>query len=93
MSDLNHREALALLSQTINATTSLMKEKGASMCSHNAPVADSNSVTFVVPPRSVNPGGAVVPYGDPKQPNEDPSAKGCYPGAIASKGREARKRI
>ncbi len=28
MSDLNHREALALLSQTINATTSLMKEKG-----------------------------------------------------------------
>jgi|TARA_B100000073_G_scaffold299885_2_gene266007 hypothetical protein len=28
MSDLKHREALALLSQTINATTSLMKEKG-----------------------------------------------------------------
>ena len=50
-------------------------------------------MTFVVPPRSVSPGGEVVPYGGLKQPNEDPSAKGCYPGAIASKGREARKRI
>ena len=39
------------------------------------------------------PGGAVLPYGDYRQPNEDPSAKDCHPGAIASKGREARKRI
>ena len=52
-----------------------------------------NSVTFVVPPRSVSPGGEVLPYGGLKQPNEDPSAKDCYLGAIASKGREARKRI
>ena len=45
-----------------------------------------NSVTFVVPPRSVNPGGAVVPYGGPKQPNEDPSAKGLLPGRDCQQG-------
>ena len=46
----------------------------------------SNSVTFVVPPRPVNPGGAVLPYGGPKQPNEDPSAKGLLPGRDCQQG-------
>ena len=54
-------------------------------------VQDFNSVTFVVPPRSASPRGEVLLYGGPRQPNEDPSAKGCYLGAIASKGQEARK--
>ena len=41
----------------------------------------------------VRPGGAVLLYGDCRQPSKDPPAKDCYPGAIASKGWEARKRI
>ena len=34
----------------------------------------------------------VLLYGGCRQPNEDASVKDCYPGAIASKGREAYKR-
>ena len=38
------------------------------------------------PAEVVRPGGAVLPYGDPRQPNEDPSAKGLLPGRDCQQG-------